>query len=117
MAQENRHWGYRRIQGALFNLGHNVAASTIAAILKKHGLEPAPERGRKTAWKEFLRQHWELISGGGLFHDRSVDAARLAAIHDPVLSGVVHAQSGDCRSGVDLKWFADEQERVGLSGF
>src|ERR671912_34217 len=48
MAQENRDWGYRRLQGALFKLGHNVARSTIAGILARHGIEPAPERSRKT---------------------------------------------------------------------
>src|ERR1700693_5915891 len=35
MAEENRDWGYRRIQGALFNLGHELARSTIAEILKR----------------------------------------------------------------------------------
>lgn len=33
MAKENRDWGYRRIQGALSNLGHKLARSTIADIL------------------------------------------------------------------------------------
>ena len=36
MANENRDWGYRRIQGALSNLGHEIARSTIAAILGRH---------------------------------------------------------------------------------
>src|SRR5215467_523660 len=44
MAQENRYWGYRRIQGALANLGHDLAHNTIGNILKKHGIEPSPER-------------------------------------------------------------------------
>ena len=47
MAEENRDWGYRRIQGALSNLGHELARSTIAQILERHGIEPAPERIRK----------------------------------------------------------------------
>jgi hypothetical protein len=58
MAEKNVGWGYRRIQGALSNLSHEIAHTTIANILKRHGMEPAPERNRKTTWKEFLRQHW-----------------------------------------------------------
>jgi hypothetical protein len=44
MAEENRRWGYRRIQGALSNLGHIVARTTIANILKRHGIEPVPAK-------------------------------------------------------------------------
>jgi putative transposase len=61
MAEENRGWGYRRIQGALANLGHLLAHNTIARILKHRGIEPAPERSRRTTWKEFLSRHWEQI--------------------------------------------------------
>ncbi len=67
LAEENRDWGYRRIQGALFNLGHEIAPSTIAEILKRKGIEPAPERSRKTTWKEFLSRHWELIVAADFF--------------------------------------------------
>ena len=67
MAKENRDWGYRRIQGALSNLGHDIARSTIAGILQRHGIEPAPERSRKTTWKEFLKQHWDLIVAADFF--------------------------------------------------
>ena len=67
LAGENRDWGYRRIQGALSNLGHEVARSTIAAIVDRHGLEPAPERNRKTTWKEFLERHWEMIVATDFF--------------------------------------------------
>src|SRR6266850_5435652 len=47
MAEENRAWGYRRLQGALANLGHFLAHNTIADILKRNGIDPAPERVRK----------------------------------------------------------------------
>jgi hypothetical protein len=49
-----------RIQGALSNLGYEIARSTIAEILERHGIEPAPERSRKTTWEEFLSRHWEI---------------------------------------------------------
>jgi transposase InsO family protein len=67
MATENRDWGYRRIQGALANLGHEVAHGTIANILREHGLEPAPERNKKTTWKEFLSRHREVIVAADFF--------------------------------------------------
>jgi len=67
MAEENLDWGYRRIQGTLSNLGHEIARSTIADILQRRGIEPAPERKRKTTWKEFLSRHWELIVAADFF--------------------------------------------------
>jgi putative transposase len=68
LAEENRDWGYRRLQGALSHLGYKIARSTIAAILARHGIEPAPERHRKTTWKEIsevLRQEGR----SGFFHN------------------------------------------------
>ena len=67
VATENRDWGYRGIQGALANLGHEVAHGTIANILREHGLEPAPERERKTTWREFLSRHREVIVAADFF--------------------------------------------------
>jgi hypothetical protein len=67
MATENRAWGYPRIQGALANLGHEIARGTIANILKEHGLEPAPERERKTTWKEFLSRQQDVIVAADFF--------------------------------------------------
>ena len=67
MVKENSNWGYRRIQGALANLGYLLAYNTIANILKRHGIEPAPERSRKTSWKEFLTRHWEQIVASDFF--------------------------------------------------
>ena len=63
MAVENREWGYTRILGALSNLGQTLARGTIANILKKHGIEPAPDRIRKN--------HVERVSHPTLGIDRS----------------------------------------------
>ena len=67
MAIENLTWGYRRIEGALFNLGHCVRHNTVKRILKDHGIEPAPERTRRTSWKDFLRIHWDSIAAADFF--------------------------------------------------
>jgi transposase InsO family protein len=65
MAEENPTWGYTRIQGALKNVGHRVGRSTIARMLKAHGLPPVPER--PTSWQTFLRAHWGAIAGADFF--------------------------------------------------
>jgi putative transposase len=48
IARENRSWGYDRIQGALQHLGYAISDQTVGNILKRHGLQPAPER-KKTS--------------------------------------------------------------------
>ena len=44
MARENPRWGYMRIQGELLKLGISVSATTIASLLRRSGLGPAPRR-------------------------------------------------------------------------
>jgi len=67
MATENRDWGYTRIQGALANLGHDVGRGTIATILRQHGIEPAPERLKRTTWHEFMKAHWDVLAAADFF--------------------------------------------------
>ena len=62
MAQDNPGWGYTRIQGALANLKHSVGRGTIANVLKRNGIEPAPERSKRTRWATFLRAHWKVLA-------------------------------------------------------
>jgi hypothetical protein len=63
MARENTSWGYKRIEGALHNLGDAICSSTVANILKQHGSEPAPTRKHTTSWSAFIKAHWEVFEG------------------------------------------------------
>jgi hypothetical protein len=58
---------YPRIPGALTTGGHKLARSTIAAVLRRDGIEPAPERTQKTTWKVLLERHWRLIVTADFF--------------------------------------------------
>ena len=62
LAKENPSWGYDRIQGAVANLGHTDSDTTVGNILKQNGIEPAPQRKRRTTWKTFLQAHWEALA-------------------------------------------------------
>ena len=54
--------GLRPHPGALANVGHDIASSTVANILKAHGIEPAPDRKRTTTWQTFLKAHWDCLA-------------------------------------------------------
>ena len=59
MAVEHPQWGDTRIRGALSNLGHEIARTTVKRILHDHGIDPAPERSRRMPGKTFLQAPWE----------------------------------------------------------
>jgi hypothetical protein len=65
MATDNPSWGYTRIQGALKNLGHRVARSTVAKILKEQGIPPSRER--PMTWHTFVRAHWRALLAADFF--------------------------------------------------
>jgi putative transposase len=60
MAEENPTWGCSRTQGALRHLDHRVARSTVAKVMREHGIEPAPERPMRR--RTFVRSHAHLIA-------------------------------------------------------
>jgi len=68
MAEENTTWGYRRIQGALANLGHRLDKLTVRNILRRHHLEPAPQRREAgMSWAQFLKLHGEVLAATDFF--------------------------------------------------
>src|SRR5919204_6824976 len=54
LADENPHWGYKRIGGELKGLGVAVSATSVRKVLLEAGLQPAPRRG-SSSWRAFLR--------------------------------------------------------------
>jgi putative transposase len=68
MAAENSSWGYRRIQGALANLGYPIDKLTVRHILRRHHIEPAPQRRQAgMSWTQFLNMHWEVLAATDFF--------------------------------------------------
>ena len=68
MTEENTTWGYRRIQGALANLGYRIDKLTVRNILRRHHLEPAPQRRQGgMSWAQFLKLHWEVLAATDFF--------------------------------------------------
>jgi putative transposase len=76
LVAEDPTWGYRRIVGELAGLGRRVAPSTVWAILKKAGIDPAPRRSGAT-WGEFLMAQAAGILACDFFSVETITVARL----------------------------------------
>ena len=61
IAGDNPSWGYDRIAGAMKNLGYRISDQTVGNILKRNGVAPSDDRQRNTTWREFIRQHKEVL--------------------------------------------------------
>ena len=84
MATDNPRWGYTRIQGALKNVGHRVARSTIAGILAAEGIPPSGVPSDSMA--RISQGTLARARGGRLLHNRGLDGSRAR----DVLYGVRH---------------------------
>ncbi len=80
-------WGSERILGELRKLGvRSVCRTTVRNILKRHGIEPGPQRCDPT-WDTFLRRHAETLWACDFFTARVLTlrgwrwASVLAFIH------------------------------------
>jgi len=60
MAKDNG-WGLGRILGEFKKLGiRKISKSTVRNILKEHGFDPGPKRGKGT-WDDFIRIHTHTL--------------------------------------------------------
>ncbi len=81
MARENETWGYTRIKGALKNLGYKIGRTTIKRILREHGIDPAPIRGKRMPWAKFIKAHLGAIVGMDFFTVEVVTLHGLVRFH------------------------------------
>jgi transposase InsO family protein len=90
LGRENPRWGYLRIVGELKKLGVCVSMTSVAAVLRRHGLPPAPRREGPT-WTQFLSAQAKGIVATDFFHVDTVLLRRYYVLFViEVQSRVVH---------------------------
>lgn len=117
LARDNGRWGYRRIAGALSNLGHQVSHQTVANILKRHGIEPAPQRGKCMSWRDFIRSHLEVLAAVDFFTAEVWTAAGLTTYY--VLTCMRVASRQVCIAGMttspDQQWMEQMARNLSMT--
>jgi transposase InsO family protein len=106
IAKENPSWGYDRIVGAMTNLAYKVSDQTVANILKRHDIPPAPKRKLNTSWKDFIRAHMAVMVGTDFF---TVEVLTLKGLKTYYVLFFLHLESRRiCLAGVtrhpDQEW-------------
>ncbi len=77
LAHENPNAGYETILGKLETIGFKSNIETIQNVLKRHGIQPSPDRQDSLSWSKFLELHkdflvatdfftWEILTKHGL---------------------------------------------------
>ena len=61
LACENTDWGYGKIQGELLKLDIDLSEETIANILERYGIPPAPERGTSPSWRHLMTHYKDQL--------------------------------------------------------
>jgi putative transposase len=107
-------WGSERILGELRKLGvPSVCRTTVRNILKRHGIEPGPQRADPT-WDTFLRRHAETLWACDFFMTRVLTergwkwASVLAFIHVKTRRVIVTKATVQCGP----EWSAEVAECV-----
>ncbi len=117
LARDNGCWGYRRIAGALSNLGHQVSHQTVANILKRHGIEPAPQRGKCMSWRDFIRSHLEVLAAVDFFTAEVWTCAGLTTYY--VLTCMRVASRQVCIAGIttspDQQWMEQMARNLSMA--
>jgi putative transposase len=118
LARENPRWGYLRIVGELKKLGVAVSKTSVATVLRRNGLPPAPRRAGPT-WAQFLGAQAELVLATDFFTVDSVLLRRYYVLFViEVKSRVVHLlgvtanPDGNWVTQVARNFAADLEERV-----
>ena len=116
LARDNPRSGYLRIVGEVHKLGVSVSKGSVASVLGRHGVPPAPRREGPT-WAEFLRARAKGIVATDFFHVDTVALQRyhvlfVIEVHCRVvhLLGVTAIPNSPWVSGVSRNFTADLQE-------
>ena len=110
IARENPRMGYDKIQGELLKLGFKVHPSTVKNVLRRHGLLPAPQRGR-SSWRTFLKHYRQQMLACDFF---TVETLRLETLYVLffIELGSRRVHLAGCTTNPDRAWVTQQARQL-----
>jgi putative transposase len=110
IARENPRMGYGKLEGELLKLGYVVPRSTIRAILRRHGIPPAPERGT-LSWRTFLNHYKDQMLACDFFTVETV-TLRTIYVFFFIELGSRRVHIAGCTKNPDSAWVAQQARNL-----
>ncbi len=111
LARENARWGYAKIRGELLKLRHRVGETTVATILLRHGIQPAPQRAGAIGWRHLMRHYKAQILACDLFTVETLFLQTLYVCFFIELgSRQVHVAG--CTRHPDIRWITQQARQM-----
>jgi putative transposase len=110
LAKENTRWGYDKIQGELLKLGHNLSATSVRSVLKRHWITPASQRSTGT-WRSFLGHYKDQILACDFFTVETIWLKTIYVLFFIEL-GTRRIYLAGCTTNPDLTWVTQQARQV-----
>jgi putative transposase len=110
LAKENTRWGYDKIHGELLKLGHNLSATSVRSVLKRHRITPASERSTGT-WRSFLEQYKDQILACDFFTVETIWLKTIYVLFFIEL-GTRRIYLAGCTTNPDITWVTQQARQL-----
>lgn len=110
-AQENADWGYGKIAGEMGKLGCELSEPTVANILERHGIRPAPERRGSVSWRQLMMHYKDQLLACDFF---TVDSLFLQTVYG-LFFIELHTRRvylAGCTSHPDAAWVTQQARQI-----
>ena len=111
LAKENPDYGYGKIQGELGKLGYKIGEETIANILRRHNIPPAPDRGGSPSWRHLMSHYKDQILACDFF---TVETLFLKTIYVLffIEVGSRRVHFAGCTTNPDSAWMSQQARQL-----
>ena len=110
-AQGNPDWGYDRIEGELGKLDYTISDETIANILRRHNIPPAPERGGSPSLRHLMTHYKVQILACDFF---TVETLFLKTVYVLffIELGTRRVHFAGCTTNPDDSWVTQQARQI-----